>query len=57
MKQLTIVKVTQGHRIPLRKDLCERLGVSIGDFVVMYETDRGEIAIAKPAIPEISADD
>lgn len=53
MRQIAIVKVAQGYRIPLSKGVCEKMGLSKGDYVAIYETDNGEIALAKPEIPRI----
>ncbi len=55
MKQIAIVKVAQGYRIPLGNEVRERMDLAIGDYVAVYETDRGEIAIAKPEIPRAAA--
>ena len=55
MRQIAIVKVAQGYRIPLGRELRERMGLSKGDYVAIYETDAGEIALAKPEIPRIGA--
>lgn len=57
MRQIAIVKVAQGYRIPLSRALCERMGLSKGDYVAIYETDNGEIALAKPEIPRIGTSD
>lgn len=57
MRQIAIVKVAQGYRIPLSRVLCERMGLSKGDYVAIYETDNGEIALAKPEIPRIESND
>ena len=50
MKQIAIVKVAQGSRIPLGRKVCEKMGLVKGDYVAIYETDSGEIALAKPEI-------
>lgn len=57
MRQIAIVKVAQGFRIPLSRALCEQMGLSKGDYVAIYETDSGEIALAKPEIPRIEPSD
>lgn len=57
MRQIAIVKVAQGYRIPLGRELRERMGLSKGDYVAIYETDSGEIALAKPEIPRIESSD
>ena len=50
MKQIASVKVAQGSRIPLGRKVCEKMGLVKGDYVAIYETDSGEIALAKPEI-------
>lgn len=51
MRQIAIVKVADGTRIPLGKAVAHKMGVSKGDYVAIYETDDGQIALAKPQIP------
>ncbi len=50
MKQIAIVKVAQGCRIPLGREVCRKMELSKGDYVAIYETDSGEIALGKPLI-------
>lgn len=56
MKQIAIVKVAHGFRIPLGRQICEKMSLMMGDYVAIYETDNGEIALAKPEIRVVSQD-
>ena len=48
MHTIAIVKVAQGNRIPLTRDLASRMNVKKGDYVMICENDRGEITLEKP---------
>ena len=55
MHTIAIVKVAQGNRIPLTRDLATKLNVKKGDYITIYENDYGEVALGKPNIvkPEV----
>ena len=50
MRTIAIVKIAQGNRIPLTRELTQKMNVKKGDYVTIYENDHGEIALGKPSI-------
>lgn len=44
---MSVVKVTRKRQITLPKEVCERLGISPGDFVRVYVDERGRAIVEK----------
>ena len=46
-EDIAISKISVGHRIVLGRDVCEKLNVTEGEKVTIYQNSHGEIAIRK----------
>ncbi len=46
-KTLATSKIANGYRISISKEVADRLGVDVGDFVVIVDDGRGNIVLKK----------
>ena len=46
-ESMSVVKVTRKRQITLPKEVCERLGISPGDFVKVYIDEGGRVIVEK----------
>ncbi len=44
---MNVVKVTRKRQITLPKEVCDKLGISPGDFVRVYIDERGRAVVEK----------
>ena len=44
---MSIVKVTRKRQITLPKEICDKLGISPGDYVKVYLDKKGKVIIEK----------
>jgi len=44
---MSVVKVTRKRQITLPKEVCDKLGISPGDFVRVYIDERGRAVVEK----------
>lgn len=42
---LVVPKISKGYRIALTKELCERMGVNVGERLVISKNDAGDIVL------------
>jgi bifunctional DNA-binding transcriptional regulator/antitoxin component of YhaV-PrlF toxin-antitoxin module len=47
MKIIGTTRVTKGWKISLIKDVRDKLNAELGDKLVFYESDKGEIVLKK----------
>lgn len=46
-RTLATSKVCNGYRVSLSKDVADRLGVAVGDFIVIVDDGQGRVVIKK----------
>ena len=44
---MNVVKVTRKRRITLPKDICDKLGIKVGDYVRVYIGEEKRIMVEK----------
>lgn len=42
---LVVPKISKGYRIALTKELCEKMGVNVGERLVITKNDGGDIVL------------